>query len=240
MPSFQLAPGQPALFVGPMRSGKSNLIAYLLEDVPSVVIIDSKRHPDEWARWGPRHGYVVTSDPAEIGRRPKVVWQVSMQTLLDVSGWRKQGSAGYTWTDGLMRIMRRGSTVVVFDELVHVLPAGRPHPAAVQILTQGGAYKLSAWGGSQYANRVETMIVRGAVHAFSFNLNPYDLRLLGEKRGADASALAELPEYGFGYHLTNTPAWQLCQPVDRVLAAGAAPAAAREPAGAPPPPDEAA
>lgn len=216
MPSVQLAPGQPVLFVGPMRSGKSNLIAWQLEEAASVVIIDSKRHPDEWQAWAPKHGYLVTSDPALISTTAKVVWQVSMQVLMDVAGWRKPGAPGYQWTDGLMRIMKRGSTVVVFDELVHVLPAGRPHPAAVQILTQGGAWKLSAWGGSQYANRVETMIVRGAVHAFCFQLQPFDARLIEERRGVALPA-EPLPPYGFHYHLTNTPEWRPCAPVEHVL-----------------------
>ncbi|OLE23427.1 MAG: hypothetical protein AUG49_15950 [Catenulispora sp. 13_1_20CM_3_70_7] len=217
MPSFQLAPGQPAVFIGPMRSGKSNLIAWHLQPAHSAVIIDSKRHPDEWAAWAPRHGYVVTDDPKLISQHPKVVWQVSMHTLLDVPGFRKPGALGYGWTEGLSRIMQRGSTIVVFDELAHQLPAGRPHPSAVQILTQGGAYKLSAWGGSQYANRVETMILRGAVHCFGFKLNPFDLKVLGERRGAEADVLQELPTYGFAYHATNTPAWQLCAPVERVM-----------------------
>lgn len=212
-----LGAGQPALFVGPMRSGKSNLIAWLLQDQPSVVVIDSKRHPEEWARWGPRHGYLVSEDPSELSRRPRVVWQVAMTTLLDVGGRQKPGAPGYAWTEGLLRIMERGSTVVVFDELAHQLPAGHPHPAAVQILTQGGAWGLSPWGGSQYANRVETMIVRGAVHCFCLRLNTYDLKLLGERRGVDATRLGELPDYGFGYHMTNTPDWQVCSPVQCVM-----------------------
>lgn len=217
MATVQLAPGQPVLFVGPMRSGKSNTMAWQVEDAPSVVVVDSKRHPDEWQKWGLRHGYVVTSDPRVISTTAKVIWQVSMQALLDVSGWRKPGTVGYEWTEGLMRIMRRGSTVVIFDELVHVLPAGRPHPVAVQLITQGGAWELSVWGGSQYANRVETMIVRGAVHCFCFKLNPYDLKIMGEKRGAAADRLADLPEYGFGYHLTATPDWVLCGPAELVM-----------------------
>lgn len=217
MASVQLAPGQPALFVGPMRSGKSNLIAWQLEDAASVVIIDSKRHPDEWQRWAPKHGYLTTSDPAAISTTAKVVWQVSTQVLMDVSGWRKPGAPGHQWTDGLTRIMKRGSTIVVFDELVHQLPAGRPHPAAVQMLTQGGAWKLSVWGGSQYASRVETMIVRGAVHCFCFRLNPVDDKLMSEKRGVDMAPLAQLPEYGFGYHMTNTPEWRPCAPVELVM-----------------------
>lgn len=231
MPAIELGAGQPAVFVGPMGCGKTNLIAWNLEDVRSAVVIDSKRHPDEWAAWGARHGYVVTDDPRAISQHPLVVWQVHMHTLLDVAGYRKPGAPGYAWTDGLARIMKRGSTVAVFDELAHQLPAGRPHPSAVQILTQSRAYKISAWGGSQYANRVETMILRGAVHCFAFRLNPVDLKYLTEHRGVDVSALAALPDcaiptcssagmphsHGFGYHATNTPAWQLCEPVERVL-----------------------
>lgn len=209
MPTFRLAPGEPALFVGPMGSGKSRLITFLLEDSGSVVVIDSKRHPEEWARWGPAHGYVVSADPADISRHPKVVWQVSAQALLDVNGFRRPGSPGYTWTDGLNRIMHRGRTVTVFDELVQQLPAGHPHPSAVQILTQGGAYEISPWGGSQFGNRVETMIVRGAVHCFSFQLQPFDRKAIEEKRGV-ALPEAQLPPYGFHYHLTNTPAWVPC------------------------------
>jgi hypothetical protein len=216
MPSFELAKGQPAIFIGPMRSGKSNLIAYLLEDAPSVDIIDSKQHPDEWGRWGPAHGYVVTSDPADIRRHPKVVYQVPMPVLLDVGGFNKPGSPGSQWTEALTNCLRRGDTVVVFDELVHQLPSGRAHPVAVQVLTQGGAWKLSAWGGSQYANRVETMIVRGAVHCFAFRLQPFDAKLMAEKRGCELNGI-EVPDYGFAYHLTNTPAWQVCAPVELVM-----------------------
>jgi energy-coupling factor transporter ATP-binding protein EcfA2 len=212
MPAVNLAPGEPVLFVGPMGCGKSKLIAWHLEEARSVVIIDSKRYPDEWAAWGPKHGYVVTKDPADISRHALVVWQVETHTLLDVGGFRKPGSLGYTWTEGLGRIMKRGNTIVVFDELVQQLPAGHPHPSAVQILTQGGAYKLSAWGGSQYANRVETMIVRAAVHAFCFQLQPFDAEEIRKKRGV-ALPNEPLPPYGFHYHRTNTALWVPCQPV---------------------------
>lgn len=217
MPSFQLGVGQPAIITGPQRCGKSNAIAFLLEDAPSVVIVDSSHHPDEWAKWGPPHGYVVTSDPAEILKHPKVVYQVAMPVLMDVSGWRKPEALGFQWTQALQNIIKRGNSRVVFDETVHQLPAGNPHPAAMQIYTQGAKYGLTPWAGSQFANRIETSTVRAAVHAIAFKMNPYDLNLLGQKRGADAAILAELPPYGFGYHLTNTPEWVLCQPVERVM-----------------------
>jgi energy-coupling factor transporter ATP-binding protein EcfA2 len=212
VPGFTLNQGEPVIVIGPMGSGKSKLITFLASDDPSVVIIDSKRHPDEWAKWGPPHGYVVTSDPADISRHPLVVWQVTTHALLDVAGFRKPGTLGYQWTDGLLRIMRRGDTIVVFDELVQQLPAGNPHPSAVQILTQGGAYRIRAWGCTQFANRVETMLMRGAVHAFAFQQQPFDAEEIRKKRGV-ALPPEPLPEHGFHYHRTNTGMWVACQPV---------------------------
>lgn len=217
MPTFQLGPGQPAIFLGPQRSGKSNLIAYLVEPHPSVVVFDSSHHPDEWARWGPAHGYVVTEDPAAISQQAKVVYQVPMPALLDVTGWNRPGSPGHQWTQALERVLRRGNTVVVFDEAVRQLPAGRPHPLAMQVYTQGAKYGIGPWAGSQFANRLETATIRAATHAFAFKLNPYDLGLLAEKRGVPTDALAQLPPYGFAYHLTNEASWVCCAPVDRVM-----------------------
>jgi len=234
MPGFQLLPGEPIIIVGPMGSGKSKLVTFLCEDSGSVVIIDSKRHQDEWAEWGPKHGYVVTSDPADISRHPKVVWQVDVHTLLDVQGFQKPGRPGYLWTDGLLRIMRRGNTKVVFDELVQQLPAGHPHPSAVQILTQCGAYGITPIGCSQYANRVETMIVRGAVHAFCYRLQPFDAAEIEKKRGIALPSEPPLPPYGFHYHRTNTDQWVACQPVpldDWYVRQSAAAATPAQPAG---------
>jgi energy-coupling factor transporter ATP-binding protein EcfA2 len=212
VPTFQLLPGEPVIIVGPMGCGKSKLVTFLCEDSGSVVIIDSKRHRDEWAKWGPAHGYVVTQDPAVISQQPKVVWQVTAETLLDVNGYMKPGRPGFLWTDGLKRIMRRGNTKVVYDEVIQQLPAGHPHPSAVQIQTQAGAYGITPIGCSQYANRMETMLVRGAVHAFCFQLEAFDAEQIRQKRGIALPA-ERLPKHGFAYHRTNTPGWVPCQPV---------------------------
>jgi hypothetical protein len=203
--------------LGPQRCGKSNLIAYMLLELSSVVIFDSSHHPDEWAKWGPQHGYVVSSDPADILRHPKVVHQVAMQSLMDVSGWRQPGSQGDQWTQALRNVVKRGNTATVFDEIVHQLPAGRPHPDAMVIYTQGAKYGLTPWAGTQFGNRVETATIRAATHAFCFRMNPYDLGLVAQRRGCPTEGLATLDKYAFGYHLTNTARFQLCAPVERVM-----------------------
>ena len=215
--TLQLEPGQPCIVLGPQRCGKSNLIAFYLLELSSVVVFDSSHHPDEWAKFGPQHGYVVTSDPADIRRHPKVVYQVPMQALMDVGGWRKPGSTGDQWTQALQNVVKRGNTATVFDEIVHQLPAGRPHPDAMVIYTQGAKYGLTPWAGSQFGNRVETATVRAATHCFCFAMNPYDLGIVGQRRGCPTDSLAGLGKYEFGYHLTNTAMWQLGQPVERVM-----------------------
>src|SRR5258708_33273060 len=140
MAVYELAPGQPVIVLGPQRSGKSNLIAFLVDDVASVVIIDSSQHPDEWGRWGPAHGYVVSSDPDDILRYAKVVFQIDMTVLLDVQGWKKPDNV---WSRALSNIMQRGNSHVAFDEMVYQLPGGHPNPAAMQIYTMGAKFGLT-------------------------------------------------------------------------------------------------
>src|SRR5215472_4916212 len=154
--SISLRAGQRALFVGLPEYGKTNLMMWLLEDVRSIVVMDSKLHPEEWAPWARRRRGLVTSDPAEILRAPIVVYQVEQTALDDRTGWRIPGRPGYAWTEALVRCQQRGNTVVVFDEVLQTLPAGASHPEARRVYTQGRAFGLSCWAGTQIANRMDT------------------------------------------------------------------------------------
>lgn len=216
--NYEIAPGERAVFIGPPRHGKSNLQGWLLETVSSAVVIDSKHHPAEWASWGPRHGYVVTSDPELISRHPKVVFQVDHRSLVDRQGWNKQGTYGYAWTDALSRIIARGNTVTLFDEAVQTLPAGSSHPQAQRIQTQGAGFGNGGWAGTQIGNRIDTLIPRLAEHAFCFRtLTGQDLDLIQRARSIDCEVLKTLERYHFAYHRMGDTAWQVCAPVDRVM-----------------------
>lgn len=224
--NFHIGPGERAVFIGPPRHGKSNLEAWLLQTVRSAVIIDSKHHPAEWASWGPRNGYVVTSDPREISRHRKVIFQVNHRSLVDRGGWTKPGTPGYQWTEALLRIIERRNTVTDFDEAVQVLPAGASHPDAQRIYTQGAGFGSGAWAGTQIGNRIDTLIPRLAEHAFCFRaLTGQDLDLIAKARSVDCSVLSTLggpnspPElqYQFAYHRMGDSEWQVCGRVDRVM-----------------------
>lgn len=230
--NFRLAAGDRAVFIGLPRSGKTNLIAALLQGVRSFVVIDSKRHPDEWVAWAKSNGILVTSDPAEINRRDdkgglvnaRIIFQISSRALGDRGGWdpNHKGSPGNVWTQALDAIIARGrrfSTIVVFDEVIQTLPAGASHPAAWEIYTQGRAFGVSCWAGSQIANRMDTLVIRLAEHCFAFWMgNRKEQELLSQARGIDCAVLSSLEQHHFAYQQVGPrSAWTVCAPVPYVL-----------------------
>ena len=225
MSSIGLRAGERAVFIGPPGFGKTNQICFLLQaGVESAVVLDSKRHPQEYAAWGPKHGYVVTDDPALISQHPRVVFQVDQRSLLDRGGWRSPGGAGWVWTDALQRIKARGQTVVVFDEVIQTLPAGAAHPEAVTIYTQGRAWGLSCWAGTQIPNRMETLVTRLAEHCFCFWCgNQKDQQLIGQLRSCEAYELGTLERppsaRHYAYHAIGTMEWLICPSVENIFSA---------------------
>jgi hypothetical protein len=218
MEGISIGRGERLVLIGPPRHGKSNIEAWLLDDARSAIVWDSKHHPDEWVKWGPAHGYVVTRDPADISRHPKVVFQVDHRSLVDRAGWTRPGTAGWLWTDALTRAIARGNTVNVFDEAVQVLPAGASHPQAQRIYTQGAGFGSAAWAGSQIGNRIDTLIPRLAEHAVVFRvLTGQDLDLIAKARGLDCAPLKTLDRFHWAYHRMGDSEWRLCGPVDRVM-----------------------
>lgn len=225
MSSIGLGAGERVVLIGMPGFGKTNQICFLLgAGVESAVILDSKRHPEEYASWGRRHGYFVTSDPLEISRRPKVIFQVDQRSLLDRGGWQRPGTPGWLWTDALQRIKARGQTVVVFDEVIQTLPAGAAHPEAVTIYTQGRAWGLSCWAGTQVPNRMETLVVRIAEHCFAFWCgNHGDRDIIARCRGVEAEILQELQrppsQQHYAYHGIGQQEWLVCPSVENVISA---------------------
>jgi hypothetical protein len=179
----------------------------------SVVIVDSKRDRNEWAAWGPRFGYVVTSDWHAIREHPLVVYQVDQLALDDRPGWDRPGTVGYSWTEALMAIFARGRTVCLFDEAGQTLPAPSAHPHARRILTQGRSLHVSAWAGAQRPLWIDTFVMRLSEHVFCFKVtDANDRRELEKARGAPSDGLGQLPDKHFAYHRLGMDAWQICTP----------------------------
>jgi hypothetical protein len=225
---FTLAKGERAVFIGQPKSGKTNLQAALASGVTSFVVIDSKRHPDEWAAWARAQAVLVTSDPAEINRRgdnglanPRLIIQVTSRALGDREGWKRPGTNGHVWTQILEALQARGrrtSTLVVFDEVIQSMPAGATHPLAWELYTQGRAFGISCWAGSQIPNRMETLVIRLAEHCFTFWMgNKKDQQLLADARGVDCAVLSTLQTHHFAYHQNGMREWQICTPAPLVL-----------------------
>jgi hypothetical protein len=228
--NYKLAAGERVVFVGLPKSGKTNLMAALAAGVKSLVVIDSKRHPDEWAAWARGQGVLVTTDPAEINRRddagqlanPRIIIQISSRALRDRAGWTRPGTDGHRWTEILEAVQARGrhiSTLVIFDEVLQTLPAGAGHPLAWELYEQGRAFGISCWGGSQIPNRMETLIIRLAEHCFAFWMgNKKDQQILADCRGVDCSVLSTLQAHHFAYHVNGPRSeWTVCSPAPLVL-----------------------
>ena len=194
----------------------------LLVGHESVVVIDSK-HLD-WGPFAEQYGYVMTADPADIRRHPKVVFQVPTTALDDRAGWKRPGTQGALWSEALASIFWRqppghgGCTLSVFDEGLHTLPSTRPsHPEARRLFTQGAALGLPAYLGTQAPLYVDTIALSQSEHMFSMVQPIEEYRdVVRKRRGVDTSVLSGLEQYAFAYHRLGSPGWVLCPPVTPV------------------------
>lgn len=227
--NYKLAAGERVVFIGQPKSGKTNLQAALASSVRSFAVVDSKRHPNEWVAWARAQGILVTADPAEINRRgddgqlanPRLIIQVSSRALGDREGWKRPGTNGYVWTEILEALQARGrrfSTLVIFDEVIQSMPSGATHPLAWELYTQGRAFGISCWAGSQIPNRMETLVIRLAEHCFTFWMgNKSDQDILAKARGIDCAVLSTLQTHHFAYHQNGMREWAICSPAPLVL-----------------------
>jgi hypothetical protein len=182
--------------------------------LPSAVVFDPKGDPQEWASWGPAHGYAVSNQVEDIKRFPKVVYLVDQLALDDRAGWKKQGSDGYTWTDALIAAYNRGNTTVVFEEGHGTIPVNA-NPWARKVITQGRSLGLSTWTAVQRSSWVDPFVIRMAEHVFCFALfDDGDLAVMRERRGIPCDLLAQLGPREFGYHRLGSREWIRCPPID--------------------------
>lgn len=216
--AIRLTAGEKVVIIGESGSGKTNLECALLLSVERFSVFDSKMHPNEWPAWAGSNGIIVTTNPDDILANPRCVFQISEISLRDRVGWYKPGRPGHVWTRALRAVRAKGKGVVVFDEVIQTMPAGQTHPEAWQIYSQGAAFHISGWAGSQIVNRMETLVPRLAEHCFAARMvNREDQKVLASTRGLDCSLLGQLPDYYFAYHKKPMTEWVICPPVPLVL-----------------------
>jgi len=203
------------IFIGLTRSGKTVLMQSLLAGQESVVIIDTKHKGDEWGPFAERWGYVITSDPAQLRRHPRVLFRADIAAVEDRKNWATPGRLGYEgWTQVLRAIRWRGNTIVDFDEGADTLPHQGVHPDARRMATSDAAHGTSLWLGSQSPDHLDTRILANAEHCFAFALqNQEYLEVIRRRRGLDPSPLTELGPYEFAYHRQGANEWELYEPV---------------------------
>jgi hypothetical protein len=199
-------------------SGKTTLMQSLLAPLHSVVIIDSKHNDADWLGFARTFCYAVSADPSDIRRHARVVFRVDAGALADVTGWRKPGAVGFSWTEALRSILWRQDTVAVFDEAMHSLPSKAVHLDARRISTQGAGLGISAWFGTQAPLFVDTVALSQSEHMFAFasNVDEY-LVAVRRLRGIDAELLRGLGSHEFAHHRKGDPGWAHFAPIEPVI-----------------------
>ena len=203
------------VFIALPRAGKTVLVQVLLVGHPSVVVIDTKHKGDEWEPFAEQHGYVITSDPAQLRRHPLVVFRADIAAIESRPTWGKPGGLGYEgWTVVLRSIRWRGETIVVFDEGQDTLPHQGVHPDARRMATSDAAHGISLWVETQFPEHSDTRVLAAAEHCFSFaQHNQEHLDVIRRRRGLDPAPLTQLEGHDFAYHRQGAQEWELYEPV---------------------------
>lgn len=188
----------------------------------SAVVLDIKKKPEEWARYGRRNGWLVTRDPRNLMRAPRVVLWVDQRWLDDRKGWREHTPPGLYWTLTLEALFRRGQTLIVWEDAHRTLPVYNCHPQARAIFTDGRALGLPSIVLSQAPSWLDPFVVRSAEHFIAGRtVIQRDLRRIQEDRGVDPTILTELhgrEDPGWAaYHRDGADMWALLSPEENVI-----------------------
>lgn len=204
--------GDQVFIRGDKESGKSTL-CMAFAGSQSLVVLDPKG-TEEWINYARHFGMVISRDPADVRRHPRVLMLLDQLSLDDRGGWRRPGTDGWKWTQTLENIWTRTNTIVVFEEAIQTLPSTGANSRARRILTQGRVPRLTSFITIQVTNWVDTLGPRLAGHYISFACHDdQELANIKSARGADPSVLKTLAPHAFAYHARGAQEWIVCPPL---------------------------
>ena len=210
--TLKLEAGTRAAFIGRSGAGKTTFQRWLLGRVPSALVYDTKLDPKEWAQ---DLSYQQVGHPSRLADHARAVLQVSTDWLRDTAGWRDPQAGGYNWTRALEAPMRRGRTVVLFDEALLTLPHNAGHDAAHRLFQQGRSFGVTVLVGSQLANNLDTRVLRTAEHVFCWRtIHQTDLDEIMRARGVETATLQVLRPREIAYHHEAEHRWEVFKPVN--------------------------
>jgi len=201
--------GQSVVIIGRPGTGKSTLLRWLLRQVQSVIVYDSKWDPSEWVD---EPDYIITEDISDLSRYERVILRCPSSWLHDRKSWEL---LDHPWALALEHPMQRQSTVAAFDEALSTWPVEGGHPGTHRLIQQGRSFRVTTVVGSQLANNIDTRLLRMANQIFVLGpcKNNTELDCIFKACRVDTAPLALLKKHQIAWWQEDKDYWTIFKPL---------------------------
>lgn len=195
--------GQRVVIIGRPNTGKSTFLRWLLKNVKSVVIYDSKYDPDEWPQ---QNDYCIIGKASELSLHTRVVLQCPLNWLNNSENW---DSESHPWSIALEHPIRRRDTIAVFDEALLTWPVRDSHPGTHRLVQQGRSFGVTTIVGSQLANNIDTRLLRMTNHILVLGPCKHGIELDNIQKATQLNAypLTKLKRHEIAWWSEETDKW---------------------------------
>ena len=211
--SIDLRGSERWLFVGKTGSGKSYLALALLREMVRrkwpIVIVDPS------AFWMGANPKWETKGPGTI-EKPRLVTRFDPKAAVQlyvpkIPGWTDPG------LDALMdAVLRRGKTVLYFDETVGIATANQFSSEFGRVVTQGRKHEVAVWAATQRPTRVPEILLSQAEHWAIFRvITPNDRKKIREYTGSKVTAQQRLEPFYWFYWSQSSDDATLMAPIPK-------------------------